>query len=407
MTLVTKRSLHYDGLCWVMECVPVLDQHTCGDDVYDLDRLKRIADTMNRRTPAAIVIGHTSDDGDEQEIVGYADNWRVVDGYLCCDMHFYDKETPKRYPRRSAEIWVDYDVVDPIALLGSSPPARPLPLVVPEHSADAVVAKFSYNKHGMRVRQYSLPELPGDSTMPMEQYKDIVTAVLDAVKDTPEWKFLSELLNEWQQVQELLEGQEKEAPEKSEEAEEDVEKKDMEHDEGHDAEGDKEHHDEHDEDEMLKELIEKTIEEHGEQGKKDDEHEGHEDVDKKDLGAGEVFTPKMVKIEQAKVSKLSLENRLLKRKYELALLKAEGYAIDPETEAQITIEMSDENFSKYLTSLRNRALRTPGAATIPVKQSLANEHNLDADTVRKIVKYALENQVSYDEAKKRVLGIIQ
>jgi hypothetical protein len=101
----------------------------------DKARLEKLAGEQNRRVARSdatpIIVGHTKDDVAETEqpgIVGYATNFRVgqlPDGKSAIFARPWAKkgevETFRKHPRRSVELWLDPDAIDPIALLGQRP----------------------------------------------------------------------------------------------------------------------------------------------------------------------------------------------------------------------------------------------------------------------------------------------
>lgn len=134
-----RRVIDYD----IEEYVSMEDK---PKDVLFIDkaRLEKIAEVMNYRANttrdvAAIVVGHTVPmlpESKQPKVVGYADNFQVVynrsvDGYgdvyaLACDFNIYgqEEEVLLRYPRKSVEFDLTKNIIDPIALLGASVPAR-------------------------------------------------------------------------------------------------------------------------------------------------------------------------------------------------------------------------------------------------------------------------------------------
>lgn len=150
-----------DGEWLVRENVPVYDSHivvdkeTGEETVMDKGRLQKIADKMNLRyettgEESPIVIGHTRDglpEWKQPPIVGYAHDFYVEDHPKAKRPFLYAKtyklhktstvggeeltaeEILKRFPRRSAEVWLPDDMIDPLSLLGATTPMRDLGLV--------------------------------------------------------------------------------------------------------------------------------------------------------------------------------------------------------------------------------------------------------------------------------------
>lgn len=430
-SLVRKLELGDDGY-FVVRSIPVLDEHKNGDVIVDRNRLEKIMQVMNGRPPAAIIIGHTKDGSEEEmPVVGYADNWKIEDGHLCCDFHVYDKEVIKKYPRRSVELWVEYNIIDPIALLGSSAPQRPLPhLIIRDDTLDdellidtsdnkatvVLPTSYKYSRKEGKCICYSIENIikyrrskdmadkknkkdkekekenedfikfedTGDEledtsekeekekepkekkTTGDSQVDKIVEAVLSALYETPEWQLLSQITDEYFALQEEMQNQGAQM--------------------GGGAEGE-------------------AAEGQGGPPPTSPEQAPPGGVMKQDLSSGQTFVPKArfdLSHLENEVKKLSLENKLIKRKYELSKLVAEGYPIDVDEEAEMTLDLPDEKFNKYLYSLRLRG-KKPAEYWIPVRDSIEDKP-IDKETMQKIVRYSMENNVTYDEAKAKILG---
>lgn len=151
-----------DKSLWeIVPNVPVLDEHRLvdqGREIHvDSARLQRIADNTNRRfartgDAVALIVGHTEDGQNAQErpVVGWAKDLRVgpfVDGKKAIYADFYYRKSKANvvgdFPRRSVELWLGKDEIDPIALLGGTTPERDL----------GVVLKYS-RRAGKPVRVY-------------------------------------------------------------------------------------------------------------------------------------------------------------------------------------------------------------------------------------------------------------
>src|SRR5207245_1881416 len=107
------------------------------------DRLARMADLQNQRVTGRndatpIILGHTEDNVPESEqppIVGLASRFRLgrlPDGKSAVFARPWaapgQVDTFRKNPRRSVELWLDPDAIDPIALLGATTPRRDLGL---------------------------------------------------------------------------------------------------------------------------------------------------------------------------------------------------------------------------------------------------------------------------------------
>jgi hypothetical protein len=121
---------------------PIFDE----DEKYGVEELEEIVRVNNARIADTgdcipVVLGHTRDDADEVEqppIVGWADSLRlsligeVHPRYAITATFRILKECVdlvKKFPRRSVELWTQDKVIDPIALLSTSRPAKNLGLM--------------------------------------------------------------------------------------------------------------------------------------------------------------------------------------------------------------------------------------------------------------------------------------
>lgn len=140
----TLRSQGYQPLpdFAVLDECKFYDRKTKQNVHLDKGRLEKMAASQNRRiegrnavTP--IILGHTKDDapeGDQPAVVGVATRFRVAplpDGTQAIWARPWAKkgheETFRNNFRRSVELWLNPDAIDPIALLGPTTPRRDLP----------------------------------------------------------------------------------------------------------------------------------------------------------------------------------------------------------------------------------------------------------------------------------------
>jgi hypothetical protein len=404
----------------------------------DRDLLDKVVERMKEFGPASVIIGHTSQDNqyDEKEVVGLASNFRIADGddgktYLVCDIIVRDSDILNKYPRRSIELWDDY-TVDPIALLGSSTPRVDLPVVI----------KYRREKN-----------------MSHEELKDLASKVLELLKETAEWKFLSELQQEWQEFQksvqeagqvqdtenkpaaeESVEGQEVEKKARDE-GEEGVESKDVEGE--HEADADKKdegdvHDKAHDEEslEELDKLLSQFFEEEKKEKENADEGDKVEGEDKeKYYSPQSVFIPQMTETVALrgtrgnpsavpsgraglysrnngepvsnKIEQLLAENRKLKEMYRrekrAAILRQmvnEGYNIDVEDELKYTADFSDAKFVEHVKRIKQFYSRSPIS---PVNPAFIGNNTIITEELRdKAIELAYNTGISFEEAIKRL-----
>jgi hypothetical protein len=127
----------------------ILDEHEFPDDKtgkrvkLTKERLEKIAARCNARgreldSLVPIIPGHTIDDApetDQPPIVGYAVNFAVEPFFntgryaIACTPLAKSADHVKYFkamPRRSVELWLDPDDIDPIAILGATTPRRDL-----------------------------------------------------------------------------------------------------------------------------------------------------------------------------------------------------------------------------------------------------------------------------------------
>lgn len=122
----------------------ISDERTGGVVKLTKDRLESIAETQNKRiintgdaTP--VIVGHTKRhllEKDQPEEVGLTTNFRVVKFFKTNTWGLEatpwakpeDKIHFEKFKRRSAELWTDPDLIDPISLLGANTPRLDLGL---------------------------------------------------------------------------------------------------------------------------------------------------------------------------------------------------------------------------------------------------------------------------------------
>lgn len=199
----------------------ILDEHEftndrTGDHVkLDRKRLEGIADRINSRRKRTgdllpIVVGHTVDglpEKDQPDIVGYALEAKVEP--------FYDTgkyaiavtpvaKSPKhvelfrKFPRRSVELWLEPDDIDPLSLLGATTPRRDLGM----HRFHRGDKSFHYElSEPLPVTDPNMmPPNPGDSAgsvpgLSPELVEMLVKKTTEAVMQSPVMMSLADALN--------------------------------------------------------------------------------------------------------------------------------------------------------------------------------------------------------------------
>lgn len=188
--------------------VPIMDEHVRSlkdgkQIVMDRKQLETMAKVNQERyldtgdeSPVVADFeyrrGHTRGKGDSlpnPEVVGFAKNWRVVDGFgklkpraaLVCDMRFEEKDREKlrKFPRRSVEWFPSDNIIDPISLLGAEAPVRSLGLM--QFSRDD--ERLCYSMDDAMLTQEpdaGIPNLDG-----------IIQAVMNAFANSPMGQYIA------------------------------------------------------------------------------------------------------------------------------------------------------------------------------------------------------------------------
>lgn len=240
----------------IVHRVPILDEHQLhvkADPVenkpariIDIDErlLTRLAANNNRNIHETgdwvpLTEGHTTDDAPEHsqpEILGYADQFHVgplfETGRKALLARFRISKDPeklkkaKNLPRRSVELWLDREEVNPISLLGATAPERNLGLLrlqrmfqvgqlltnrnsFRDQSGKLVFKqsrhplKFSYGENPMQPAQTNpgtgcTPTDPG-ATAPAQVDPALVQAVVSALQQTDVWQQMQQFMMQMQQ----------------------------------------------------------------------------------------------------------------------------------------------------------------------------------------------------------------
>lgn len=142
----------------VIDACDFKDRKTGKKVQLDRSRLQKIADKRNslvveRQSVAHFCLGHTKDDAPEWEqppVTGVGTRWRVGqydDGTPNLEVYSWEKPGHEgvfdKYPQRSAELWLDPDDINPIALLSSTTPRRDLSLRLSKFEFDGEGEKTS------------------------------------------------------------------------------------------------------------------------------------------------------------------------------------------------------------------------------------------------------------------------
>ena len=397
------------------DSVFVLDPHQLRDkqgrvivDVTE-DMLKKIAQNQNARiaktgdaTP--LVIGHTKDDGHEHEqpeLVGYATNWRLEKFFksgkraLACTFHVFSKSVDKvrRFPRRSVELWLDSLTIDPISLLGATTPERDLGLL-------------KLSKDSTRSKLVATRDDTGELTVD-PQTQQIVDAVLEAIKSTDVWQYMTQKMGEESGEHEGVAGAGDESPLGGGEGE-------------YNPEGDAG---------VLDALGGGEGEMQGglDAGGAPGDDEGPLQMEAGGAagmpGGGNTFAPGMVGGDKKKYSRIDFsrvvrENeemrhtlsglvaryRKSEREKDLIQLESEGYMFDKGEELTLCEPLDDRQFKAHLQRVRARYQKAPIGNANFLEQSAVVNRGRSINDVKSIVDFATANGLSYEAATERLNG---
>ena len=318
-----------------LEGIPIFDAHDGHEEGLDLnfdeDLLKQIIEQCNARIAdtgdhVPVTAGHTSDDGPEPELLGYASNFKLgqigKDKPRACIMadlqiHKSKMEKVKSLPRRSIELWpdlcidpvvlkaADKHVIDSVALLGAQRPARDLGLLFQKNrNSKTRYTREIYHKENMS------PE-------------DVKTCV-EALMSTPEFEFLKELMAQKQAAAEPAQMREEEA--------------------------------EHYSDDPAKD----------EEAAKEQQEPDEEQLDPAKLRMQrDQQVRRYAKLESQynalakEVETLKRGERVAQRKAELLQLEAEGFVFDMADELEYVSDLEPARYSKHLSKIKKNYKKAP------------------------------------------------
>jgi hypothetical protein len=434
--------------------VPIFDE----DEEYDSDKLDTIVRINNERVKDSgdmcpIVVGHTSENDkeiDKPPIVGWAYNFavskmgelnprKVVTATFKVLANYV-----RRFPRKSVELWQD-GVIDPISLLGATRPAKDIGITIfSKQENEGVVRKYSSNAFLIA------PEVED-----MDK-ETLIELIAETVENTEVGQYVKGLMNkpEVDEDENAEEAAEEAAEVASEEATEEgkenptespveapvKEAADEQPEETTDggavekpaeAPADKPEDDEEDKEVPKKHAaVEKYSQESLDTGYRKEKSE-HPELDDdaikkivddhlgddpnyycegklKERYAFELALGK-AKEEVRKYQREAeeLRGQMVKATRESELTKlANEFTFDLNEEVDYVSSMSPEQYSKHLQIIRTRYSKAPTSKlrvnTVELSDA-GGSSALTHDRVMKIVKYAAENQLSYDEAKKKYL----
>jgi len=393
----------------VLHNVPILDEHQLkdrsGNPVVDIDAamLQRIAENNNRRVAETgdevpIVVGHTRDDATEPEqpeIVGYARDFVVKALFQTGRKALFARTwkilkdkvgLARKFPRRSVELWLKRLEIDPISLLGATTPERNLGLL-----------RFGRGDPSTHILSPTQEKPPVSNDK-----KEIVDAVLAAIKETDVWKKMEQMLDEGDAAaepdmppgDEPLEAADADVPPEEEGWPEEPVDDDMPPKKDYAApSGTNTHVGAFDYNCGPKKL------------RRGDVDRVRLQRDQARLRANHA-EQKAAKLETA-VRDLQRKFRRADREKDLVQLEAEGYLFDRDEELQTVTDLNADQYSRYLDRIRVRYQRAPlgGLSGEPLRHARGGDRKERSRAeVDRAIDYASSHGVSYEDAIKVTTG---
>jgi hypothetical protein len=390
----------------------VLDPHTLkdkhGDVIVDVTEkmLQKIAANQNKRVAETgdatpLVIGHTKDEAHEHEqpeVVGYATDWKVKKFFrtgkhaLACTFHLFKKSVDKvrKFPRRSVELWLDSLTIDPISLLGATTPERDLGLLKLSKASGGSKIVASLDDSG---------ELSVD-----ENTQQIVDAVLEAIKSTDVWQFMTQKMEEDSAGQgDSPSGAGDESPLAGAEGGPEGGEFDPASGQGlADALGGGEP----DGDEGGEMPTDVPTEEQEPVQMSAATASGSNTFAPAGMGNrpqqySKVSFAKLVRENEdikSALNSLIVRYRRSEREKDLIQLESEGYMLDRSEELSLCDNLTDDQFKAHLTRVRHRYQKAPVGAMPYIEQTAAVNRGRSTDDAMAVARYAINNKCSYEEA---------
>ena len=413
------------------------------DSRYKEGDLQKIVDVNNARIQDTgdaipIVLGHTKENAEETEqpaIVGWAKKLRLMTigklnprAAIVATFEIIKDcvETVKNYPRRSVELWENDMIIDPIALLGSTRPAKNLGLMT-----------FASLKTGTKVSKY------------YEEGKDMADITLDkdalvklihsTIEDSEIGQWVHSQLIKPEAESEKVTTEEVDKEEVIDEAQEGAEVEgDKVVDPAEAAEEGKEIVAEDTKETKVEEEIPEKKEADGEAtnmeegttpggdntfipsfgGKKDKECEKcgkaecnckskHEAVGEVTDYQADVIARYRKDALVAREEAAELAKQVCKFAREKELLKlVQEYSFEVEEEMKLTNDFNDAQFVNHLNVIRTRYSRIPvgrGAHVYPVvTDESGSKPPMTLEKVNKAIEIASKTKCSFEEALKQV-----
>lgn len=365
---------------WVIRRdVPVYDGHIIVDRItgkeYPVtqERLQEIADRSNRRVDQTgdecpLIVGHTKDDlpeWDQPPIVGYASefyvehdeklkrpvmyarNYKLYKKSFVGDREMDAEEIMRRFPRRSAEVWLKDKIIDPISLLGATTPMRDLGLV---RNAKRTSKRGKPLKYGMGGSGVDVPAVITALEAMLSQLKGVVSP--------PEGTFEEELPNDTAPPE--VEGDQEDGfdgdDDKEKTGDEPLQYESDSEDEGDSAMASGTNDFLPGDDEKKKKKYEKPKEAELERVQMQRDQKAIEAKNLSDRVASLESQLKEAN-ERSKADRVKYQRQV--RAADLKQLVSEGYSLEVDEEIDELAELPDDQYTKRLGQIRKRYSRVP------------------------------------------------
>lgn len=417
----------------IVDDVPIFDE----DELNPTEKLMRICEVNNNRImdtgdKIPLVIGHTTEGATEKEqpeIVGWASNlklgtignlnprsvitatWEILKD--CAD-------EVKKYPRRSIELWLDDYIIDPIALLGASRPAKNLGLLTFSAEKQSKITKYFEDKEEIEMDKTDIINL---ITEIMNQ-SELAAAVKKIMEDHAR-------LEHQEQAEEQPEA-DQEGVETEQDAEEAAETPEEEASETEEVAQEAEEHPE-----LSDETVEQIVEDH-EVAKEEATPgagntfvpaiEGDEDEKKKKKNElqGEVvkyqaevnqykidLETKNAIVEKyaAELKKVADERNDLVNKYKMAVREKDlvvlshQYSFDKDVELKEVESMDDAQYDQHINIIKTRYNKVPldrGFVSPIQTEQIGGKERLSQEQILAIVRYAGQHKMEFEAAKREL-----
>ncbi len=369
------------------------------DKDYSLDELQQIIDATNAYTAkvgsgVGVIVGHTPDEniGIEQGRVGFIENLRLgmangkttIFATFKLFKRFVDSllgPVGEVYPDRSVELWPD-KIISAVALLGGSRPAKELGKL--------------FKKSG-KVYRYSKNTFSEDSMSDeMNTQTEAVNALFEIIKQSKEWQYLCKM------VEEATTPVEPEADDTGD----DIVPAEADTDKVTDEETNEEAKDDFEEAGGSAPSGGNTFvpsDSDDDEDKKDNKKFSRLRIQHDELKSNYSKLENILKEKELEISTLMRKYRSSERERELIRLQHEGFTFDLADEVEAVADLDEEHYGKYLEKMKKNYRRAPIGIKFDNQMPIdvtGQKPSLSRDAVEKIVKFAVDKGMTFEEALK-------